>query len=129
LVSDISGVEKALGEHDLEHGDDTGELEVIETLLERLVLVNNSDVGDLVDLVESDDAVLDKLSKFDRTFDGVRHALDDDLVVASLSSTEKLVSSLEVAADANASLDSDFVGRKHVLCLLNSAILFSHCLF
>ena len=44
---------------------------MVKTFLEGLILVHNSDVRDLVELVEALDAVLDKLSKFDSALNGV----------------------------------------------------------
>ena len=63
LVANIVRVACILAQSDLEHRDDTRELEVVETLLKGLILVNNGDVADLVQLVESLDAVLDQLSE------------------------------------------------------------------
>ena len=65
MVADIVGVERLLAQFDLEHGHDSGELEVVKSFFERLVFVVDGDVGDLVDLVESLHAVLDELAKFD----------------------------------------------------------------
>ena len=66
LVSDIGGVDDgALGEGDLKHGHDSAELEVVETFDKWLVLINDVDVADLVDLVESLDSVLDQLGEVD----------------------------------------------------------------
>jgi hypothetical protein len=45
----------------LEHRDNSAELQVIKTLHEWLKFINNGDVADLVDLVESLDSVLDQL--------------------------------------------------------------------
>jgi len=49
----------------LEHGYNSAELQVIKTLNERLKLINNCDVVDLVDLVKSLDSMLDELSQVD----------------------------------------------------------------
>jgi len=66
LVANVALVDVlALGESDLEHGHYSGELEVVEALEEWLVLVNNGDVADLVDLMESLHSVLDQLSQVD----------------------------------------------------------------
>jgi uncharacterized protein Yka (UPF0111/DUF47 family) len=64
LVANVGLVHvRALGERDLEHSDDSAELEVIKALNQWLKLVNDGDVADLVDLVESLDSVLDQLSQ------------------------------------------------------------------
>jgi hypothetical protein len=52
-----------LGKGDLEHSHYSGVLEVIQTFKERLKLIDNGDVGDLVDLVETFNSVLYELSK------------------------------------------------------------------
>jgi hypothetical protein len=66
LVSDVRLVDVfALGQSDLEHGNGSAEFKVIEASEEWLELVNNGDVGDLVDLVESCNSVLDEFSKID----------------------------------------------------------------
>ena len=138
LVADIGGVELLLAEEDLEHGDDTSELEVVKTLLEWLVLVHDGDVVDLVDLMETLDAVLDQLSQLDGSLNSVGHALNDDVVGGwsglldgSISSggggsVEQLVGSLEVAANANATLHSNFIGWELLLWLLDSLVLVCH---
>ena len=67
LVADVTLVDVlTLRERDLQHGHDSGELEVVEAFEERLVLVHDGDVADLVDLVESLDSVLDQLSQVHR---------------------------------------------------------------
>jgi len=64
LVTEVRLVDVgALGQGDLEHGDDSAELKSIETFKEWLVLVDDGDVADLVDLVESLDSVLDQLGE------------------------------------------------------------------
>ena len=66
LVTNVSLVDVfALGQSDLEHGNGSAELEVIEAGEKWLELVNNGDVGDLVDLMESCNSVLDEFSKID----------------------------------------------------------------
>lgn len=66
LVANIALVNVlALGQRDLQHGHNSRELEVVEAFKQRLVLVNNRDVADLVDLVESLNPVLDQLSQVD----------------------------------------------------------------
>ena len=71
LVSNISRVELSLAEDNLEHSDDSGELEMVKSLLKWLILINNCDVADLVVLVETLDTVLDEFGKFNRAFDSV----------------------------------------------------------
>jgi len=66
LVSNVGRVNVgALGESDLKHGHDPAELQVVEPLNKWLELVNDCDVADLVDLVETLDSVLDELSQVD----------------------------------------------------------------
>jgi hypothetical protein len=62
LVPDVFRIELFLAQDNFEHGDHPGELEVVKAFLEWLILVDDCDVADLVQLVESFDAVLDKLS-------------------------------------------------------------------
>ena len=82
LVPDVALVDVvALGESDLEHGHDSGELEVVEAFIEWLVLVDDGDVADLVDLVQSPHSVLDELGQVDSALHSVGHALDHDLVL------------------------------------------------
>jgi len=72
LITNVSLVNVlALGQGDLEHGDNSGEFKVVKTLNKWLELINDGDVGDLVDLVESLDSVLNKLGKVDSRLDGV----------------------------------------------------------
>lgn len=72
MVSNVGLVDVgALGEGDLEHGDNSRELEFVKTLDEGFVLVNDGDVADLVDLVETLNAVLDELSQVDCALDSV----------------------------------------------------------
>jgi len=64
LVANITLVNVlALGQRDLQHRHNTGELEVIEAFEEWLVLVDDRDVANLVDLMESLDSVLDELGQ------------------------------------------------------------------
>jgi hypothetical protein len=66
LVADVALVNVlALGERDLQHRHDSGELEVIEAFEQWLVLVDDGDVADLVDLMQSSHSVLDELSQVD----------------------------------------------------------------
>jgi len=66
LVANVARIDVlTLGQCDLEHGHDSAELEVIKALNEWLKLVNNGDVADLVDLMESLDSVLDQLGEVD----------------------------------------------------------------
>ena len=134
LVADIVHIASLLAQSDFEHRDDARELKVVEALLKRLVLVNNRDVADLVELVKALDAVLDQLSELDGALDGVGHALNHDVVglthglltVGAWGGVQELVSALQVAADADATLDADLVGWKHLLGLLNAHVLVSH---
>jgi hypothetical protein len=48
---------------DLEHCDNSGVLEVVKSLEKRLEFINDGDVGDLVDLVETLYSVLHELSE------------------------------------------------------------------
>ena len=113
---------------------------MVEALLERLVLIHDSDVADLVELVKALDSVLDELSELDSALNRVRHALDHDVVswgwrgsccgisLSSGSSVEELMCSLEVAADTDATLDANLVRGKHFLGLLNAHVLVCHLL-
>jgi len=66
LVADVGGVhDGALCEGDLEHSHDSAELEVVQSLDKRLIFINDGDVADLVDLMESLDSVLDQLGEVD----------------------------------------------------------------
>jgi len=66
LVADVGGVhDGALCEGDLEHSHDSAELKVVQCLDKRLVFINDGDVADLVDLMESLDSVLDQLGEVD----------------------------------------------------------------
>ena len=126
LVTDVRLVHvSALGQSDLQHCDDPGELEVVKSLVPGLILVNDSDVADLVDLVESTDSVLDQLGQVYCGLDRVGDALDDDGVLAAVS-VEQLPGPLEVPADSDSSPDSDLVGREGLLLLLDSAVGFGH---
>ena len=99
---------------------------MVQALEKRLVLIDDGDVGYLVDLVEAFNTVLDELSQVQGGLHSVRHALDDDGVVLGLTTLKQLPSSLEVSADADTSLNSDLVGRKSILILQDSAVSF-HC--
>lgn len=113
---------------------------MIETLFERLILIHDGDVADLVELMKALDSVLDELSKLDSALNRVRHAFDHDVVSGSWcgscgcvsnwrgSSVEELMGSLEVAADADATLDANLVRGKHFLGLLNAHVLVCHLL-
>ena len=80
------------------------------------------------------DAVLDELGKLDGALNCIRHALNDDVVsgdrptssLGARGSAEQLVSALEVAADADATLHADLVRREHLLRLLDTLVLVSH---
>jgi hypothetical protein len=64
LVSDVGLVNiLRLGQGDLEHGHHSGVLQVVKTFVKWLELVNDGDVGDLVDLVKTLNSVLNKLGK------------------------------------------------------------------
>ena len=127
MVADVSFVDVvALGQSDLEHGDDSAELELIKSFEEWLVFVNNGDVADLVDLVETLDSVLDQLGEVDCRLDCVGHSLDDDGVVGILSAVEQLPCSLEISSDSNSSSNSDFVSWKLIFGLIDSSIRFCH---
>lgn len=113
LVADILGIEGLLAELDLEHSDDAGEGEVVKTFFKGLVLVKDGDVGDLVDLVEASDAMLDEFGEFDGGLNSVGDTLDDNAVGGVLS--EEVVGALEISADTDLALDADFVGREDFL--------------
>lgn len=106
---------------------------MVKTFLERLVLIHDRDVADLVELMQTLDAMLDQFGKLDGAFDRVGHAFDHDVVRGSGGCScgawgggEQLVGPLEIPADSDASLDADLVGRKRLLRLLDSIVLFCH---
>lgn len=106
---------------------------MVQSFLKGLVFVHNGNVTDLVQLVKALDSVFDQLSELDSTLDGVGHALNDDVVSAggttcgrdsSFCCVEQLVGTLEVAANANTTLDADLVGWEHLLGFVDAQILF-----
>jgi len=99
---------------------------VIKSFFKRFILIINCDVGDLVNLVKSLYAVFDELAQFDSGFDCVGDALDNDDATSVIGLVEEVVGTLEVSADADLSLDADFVGGESFLGLLDSFILVSH---
>ena len=113
---------------------------MVKALLKWLVLIDNSDVADLVKLMKALDSVLDELSELNSALNSVRHAFDHDVVSGGWrgssrcisywlgSSVEELMGSLEVAADADATLDANLVRGKHFLGLLNAHVLVCHLL-
>jgi len=109
LISNIGRVEILLAEHDLQHSDDSCELQLIKTLFKWLVLVNDCDVADTVQLVQTLNAVFNQLCQFDCTFDSVGHSLNDHIVRRAISSTKEFMSSLKVAANANSTLNTDLI--------------------
>jgi hypothetical protein len=119
-------VEGSLAQLNFEHGHDSGEFEVIKTFLKRLILIIDGDVGDLVDLVEPFNAMLDEFTKFYSGFNSVRDAFDDYEARLVLGFVEKINCTLKVPADANLTLNADFVLGKSLLRLLDSSVLFSH---
>lgn len=72
-------------QRDLQHGDDTLERKLVQALVERLELISDDDVADLVHLMQAFDTVLDQLGQVDGGLHSVRHALDDDRVVLRLA--------------------------------------------
>ena len=107
---------------------------MVKSFLKRLILVHNGDVTDLVQLVETLDAMLDELSELDCALNCIGHALNDDVVsgdrttcsLGARGGAEQLVGALEVAADADATLDADLIGREHLLRLLDALVLVCH---
>jgi len=84
LVTNVGLVDVgALGESNLEHGDGSAELEVIQSFHKWLVLVNNGDVADLVDLMKTLNSMLDELSEVHCRLDSIGHTLDDNGVVCA----------------------------------------------
>lgn len=66
MVADVGGVyDGALCEGDLEHRHDSAELEMVQSFDKRIVFINDDDVADLADLMESLDSVLDQLGEVD----------------------------------------------------------------
>lgn len=127
MIADVSLVNVvALGQSDLEHGDNSAELKLVKSFVKWLVFVNDGDVADLVDLVETLDSVLDQLGEVDCRLDCVGHSLDDDGVIGVLGAVEQLPCSLEVSSDTNSSSNSDFVSWKCIFTLIDSSISFCH---
>ena len=124
LVANISGIEGLFAKLDFEHGNNSSEGKVIKAFLKGLVFVKDSDVGDLVDLVEAGDAVLDEFSELDSGFDSVGDTLDNYAVGGVFS--EEVVGALEVSTDTDLALDTDFVGREDLLRFFDTTILISH---
>ena len=130
LVADVGLVDVlALGEGDLEHGDNSAVLEVVETLVERLKLIDDGDVANLVDLVETLHSVLHELSEVHSRLNCVRDALDDNGVISALATVEELPGSLEVSANTHAPSNSNLVSWEGVLWLVYSSISFRHFYF
>jgi hypothetical protein len=107
LVADVLLIERLLTQDNLEHSHNAGESELVEAFFGRFVLVHNCNVANAVDLMESLNTMFDELSKFDSRVDSVRNTLDDDLLLSL--SLEEVVSSLQVAADSDLVLNTDFV--------------------
>ena len=63
LVAKIILVEWRDAQFDLKHGHDSCELKVVKSFFKGLVLVVDGDVGDLVDLVQTLNAVLNELGE------------------------------------------------------------------
>jgi len=61
LIANVVGIKLVFAEHDLEHGHNTSELEMVESLFKWLILINNGDVADVVDLVKTLNSVLNQL--------------------------------------------------------------------
>ena len=101
-------------------------LQVIETLVEWLKLINDGDVADLVDLVKTLYSVLHELSKVHGRLNCVGYTLDDDGVVSALGAVEQLPGSLEVSTDTNSSSNSNFVSGKGILWFVHSSISVGH---
>ena len=89
MVTNVSLVDiAALGQGDLEHGDNSAELESVKSFVEGIVFVNDGDIADLVDLMETLDSVLDQLGEVNCRLNGVGYTLDDDGVVGVLGSVK-----------------------------------------
>lgn len=64
LITDIGLIDVLrLGQGDLEHGHHSAVLQLVEAFDEGLELINDGDVADLVDLVETFHSVLHELSE------------------------------------------------------------------
>ena len=53
---------------------------MVQTFFKGLILIHNCDVADVVDLMESLDAVLNELSQLDGCLHGIGYALNDNVV-------------------------------------------------
>jgi len=124
LVTNILIIEGFLAQNDLEHSDDAAEGKFVKSFFEGLVFIHDSDVSDTVHLVEALNAMFDELSKLDSGVNGVRHTLDDNLLL--ILSLEEVVSSLQVAADSDLVLNADFVRRELFDSLVDSLVFVSH---
>ena len=71
LEANALSVKKSFAQGDHEHGHGSLELQVVQSLLKRFILVDDVDVRDLGDLVKSLDSVLDELSELDDALHGV----------------------------------------------------------
>ena len=98
---------------------------MIKSFEEGLILINNGDVADFVDLMESLESVLDQLGEVDCRLDSIRNSLNDDSFLLVLS-LEEIPCSLEVSSNSDSSSDSDFVLREGVLSSFDLSISFRH---
>jgi len=64
LISNITLIDVVgFSESNLEHGNHSAELKMIETFNEWLVFINDGDVADFVDLMKTHNSVLDEFGK------------------------------------------------------------------
>lgn len=99
---------------------------MVKAFVEWLVLVDDGDVADLVDLVQSLYSVLDELGQVDSALHSVGHALDHDLILGAFSTVEELPGALEVSADTDTTSHSDLVGWQGLVSLLYTSVCVRH---
>ena len=95
---------------------------MVKTLDQWLKLIDDGDVVDLVNLVKSLDTMLNELGKVDSRLDCIGYTLDDNGVIVALGIVEKIPGTLEVATNADASSDSDFVSWESLWSSLDSSV-------
>ena len=120
-------IQGVLAQYNSEHSDVSNEFESVESFFKRLILIYDLQVLNLVNLINIGDSVLDKLSKLNDALDGVGDSLDNDLGLLDL--LELLNGSVEVSADSNVSLYSDFVVWQGIVGLDHLSIFFCHYLY
>lgn len=100
---------------------------MVKALIKWLILINNSDVADLVDLVKTLDSVLNELSEVHSALNSIGYSFDDNLLVLrAFSSIKELPSTLEVSTNTNTSSDSNLISWQSLVSLLYTSVSVSH---